>query len=147
MPETGDTLAERAAAAMWAKDRASSGLGMRLDAIEAGRARLSMPVVEAMLNGHDICHGGFIFTLADSAFAFACNSHNAVAVAHSCEIVFLAPGRLGDVLIADAVERRLMGRSGVYDVTVTTSDGRAIAEFRGQSRTLTGQHVEPESNP
>ena len=128
------TLAEACAARMWADDRASAGLGMRLGPVAAGRAQLSMSVTEAMLNGHRTCHGGFIFALADSAFAFACNTHGDVSVAAHCQVSFLRPVRLGDELVATAAERWREGRSGITDVTVTCGD-EVVAEFRGHSRT------------
>ena len=108
-PEQAQAVAERAAQAMWANDRASKALGMRIDAVAPGVATLSMTVRADMLNGHDICHGGFIFTLSDSAFAFACNSYNLVTVASGCSIEFLAPARGGDVLTAHAHERSASG--------------------------------------
>ena len=132
--------ADRAAQAMWAKDAASQGLGLRLDSVAPGRAVLSVVVAPQHLNGHGICHGGFIFTLADSAFAFACNSYNAVTVAQENQITFLSPGQPGEVLTATAVETAKTGRSGVYDVTVTGADGRTVALMRGLSRTIRGQH-------
>lgn len=132
--------ARRIAEAMWARDRASQGLGMALEASEAGHARLSMRITEAMVNGHGICHGGFIFTLADSAMAFAANSHGEPAVAQHGAVTFLRPARLGQVLTAIATERARAGRSGIYDVTVAADDGRVLAEFRGQTRTI-GPHV------
>lgn len=128
------TLARASAEAMWADDRATNGLGMSLEAVAPGRAQVSMSVTEAMVNGHGICHGGFIFTLADSAFAYACNSYGEAAVAQHCAITFLRPVRLGETLHADAVERALAGRSGIYDVQVTGEDGRIVAEMRGHSR-------------
>jgi acyl-CoA thioesterase len=132
-----DALARACAAAMWAEDRASPGLGMRLEEVGPGRAVLSMTIAETMVNGHGICHGGFIFTLADSAFAFACNSHGERAVAQHCAISFLRPGRSGESLRAEAVERIRNGRSGITDVRVTGADGDVVAELRGTSR-LTG---------
>jgi acyl-CoA thioesterase len=117
---------------------------MTIEEIAPGRAKLSMTVAASMVNGHGICHGGFIFTLADSAFAFACNSYDRVTVAQHCEITFLVAGRVGDRLTADARERHRAGRSGLYDVTVTRDDGTAIAEFRGLSRTIEG-HILPET--
>jgi acyl-CoA thioesterase len=128
-----------AARAMWAADRASAGLGMELVALESGRATVRMPVTAAMVNGHDIAHGGFVFALADSAFALACNSHGPVTVAAACDITFVASARLGQVLVAEAVERARFGRSGLTDVTVRTEDaGDLVAEFRGRSRTVGG---------
>lgn len=136
-------LARRAAAAMWADDRASPGLGMSLDAVAPGSAVLSMTVGPAMVNGLDICHGGFIFTLADSAMAFASNSHNQRAVAQSAEVYFLAPARLGTRLVAEARERHRAERTGIYDVTVRAADsGTVVAEFRGLTRTIPGRLVE-----
>jgi acyl-CoA thioesterase len=131
-------LAEACAAAMWAEDRASQGLGMRIERVAPGEAVLSMPVAERMVNGHGLCHGGFIFTLADSAFAFACNSYDERSVAQHCAVTFIAPARLGDRLSAHAVEVVRAGRSGIYDITVTNESGAVIAEFRGHSRTIKG---------
>jgi phenylacetic acid degradation protein PaaD len=128
-------LAEQSAAAMWAQDAASQAMGMTLDSIRPGYARLTMQVRDDMVNGHRICHGGFVFALADSAFAFACNTYGQVTVAQDCDIVFVAPARLGDVLTAEATERHRFGRNGIYDVTVRR-DGEVVAEFRGRSREL-----------
>jgi acyl-CoA thioesterase len=130
-------VATRAAQAMWAGDAASQGLGMQVLDVAPGRATLSMTVREDMVNGHAIGHGGFTFTLADSAFAFACNSYNRSTVAASCEIRFLAPTRLGDLLVASAVERSREGRDGVYDVTVRAGD-RIVAELVGRSKEIRG---------
>lgn len=138
---TPQSLAEAAAAAMWAEDRASRGLGMTLDAVGPGSATLSLTVREDMVNGLDLCHGGFIFTLADSAFAFACNSYNQRAVAQIATITFVAPARRGDRLTARAAEVASFGRSGIYDIRVTAQNGTLIAEFRGHSRTVKGTHV------
>jgi acyl-CoA thioesterase len=124
------------AEAMWAEDRASVGLGMRLDEVAPGRARVSMPIGEAMANGHGICHGGFIFALADSAMAFAANPRGEAAVAQHAAITFVRPGRVGEVLVAEAAERMHAGRSGMYDVRVRTEHGELIAEFRGHTRTI-----------
>lgn len=126
-------IAEACASAMWEDDQASRGLGMRLTEVRPGYARLSMPVRADMVNGHANCHGGFIFTLADSAFAFACNYNNRVTVASGAGIDFVAPARLGDVLTATCEERVRAGRTGVYDVQVTNQDGRLVALFRGKS--------------
>jgi acyl-CoA thioesterase len=120
---------------MWAEDRASRHLGMRLLEIGPGRATLAMPVTAEMVNGHDIGHGGLTFALADSAFAFACNSHGPVTVAHSAEIRFLAPVHRGDELVANAVERTREGRRGVYDVQVRARD-TLVATFVGRSSEL-----------
>jgi acyl-CoA thioesterase len=132
-----EARAHNGAEAMWADDAASRGLGMALDSVGPGRAVMSMTVADGMVNGHGMCHGGFIFTLADSAFAFACNSHGPAAVAQHCAITFIRPGRRGERLTAEAVERVSHGRSGLYDVRVTGEDGTVVAEMRGHSR-LTG---------
>ena len=135
-------LAEACARAMWAEDQASQGLGMTIERVAPGEAVLSMAVTERMVNGHKICHGGFIFTLADSAFAFACNSYDQRTVAQHCAVTFLAPARLGEVLRAHAVEVFRGGRSGIYDITVTDGTGAVIAEFRGHSRAIKGLILE-----
>jgi acyl-CoA thioesterase len=132
-----DDLARACADAMWKEDDASKGLGMEILQIRAGEATLAMTVRPNMVNGHGIAHGGFIFTLADSAFAFACNSHNERAVAAQGNITFVRPGRLGDRLIATAREISRTGRSGIYDVRVTVDDV-VVAELRGHSRTVGG---------
>ena len=132
-----DDLARACAEAMWKEDDASGGLGMEIVDIGPGRATLTMIVRPEMVNGQRIAHGGFIFTLADSAFAFACNSHNDRAVAAQGSITFIKPGKLGDKLVASAREISRSGRSGIYDERVTTGDV-VIAEFRGHSRTIPG---------
>ncbi len=131
---TEDDVAQRSAEALWANDDASRGLGMQLADITVGRAAITMTVRADMVNGHGCCHGGLVATLADSAFAFACNSRGVAAVAAGFDITFVAPAVLGDVLLATATERVRHGRSGLYDVTVTRGDGTVIAEFRGRSR-------------
>jgi acyl-CoA thioesterase len=132
-------LATQVGQAMFAGDRASKDfMQMELVTCEPGRAVMRMTVREAMLNGHDICHGGLIFTLADSTFAFACNSHNKVTVAAGCSIEFLKPGQLGDVLTCEGVERVLQGRHGVYDMKVSNQRGEVIAMFRGKSTSIQG---------
>ena len=131
-------LAELAGKTMYERDPASQALGMRLDEIRPGYARMTMAVRQDMLNGHQTCHGGYIFMLADSAFAFACNSHNHNTVGAGCTIDYLAPGRLGDVLVAEAVEQALSGKTGVYDVKVNNQDGRTIALLRGKSHRIGG---------
>jgi len=133
-----ESLAKACAEQMWADDSASKGLGMQLVSVAPGRAVLTMTISDKMVNGHNIAHGGFIFTLADSAFAFACNTYNQRAVAQHCAVTFIAPGKLGDRLTAHAVEQQRFGRSGIYDITVTRDDGAVIAEFRGHSRTIKG---------
>lgn len=136
-----DELAKACADSMWANDEASQTLGMRIVDVTSGRAVLRMPVRPDMLNGQKICHGGFMFLLADSAFAFACNGYNQFTVAQSCKIDFLAPAFEGDILTAVAEERYRENRSGIYDCTVTNQDGKVIAEMRGNSRTVKGTHL------
>jgi acyl-CoA thioesterase len=140
-------LARQVGEAMWKEDIASKDtMGMQLVACEPGRAVLRMEVKELHLNGHRICHGGFIFTLADSTFAFACNSHNKVTVAAGCSIEFLKPGHLGDVLTCEGVEQALQGRHGIYDMKVSNQKGEIVAMFRGKSTSIQG-HVVPEATP
>jgi acyl-CoA thioesterase len=141
-PQEAQALAERVAAGMYARDRASQAMGMQIAAIGPGYAELTMTVRADMLNGHAICHGGFIFTLADSAFAFACNSYNLTTVASGCAIDFVAPAREGDVLAAMARERSVSGRTGVYDIEVTNQRGETVAYFRGRSYRIKGHVVE-----
>jgi acyl-CoA thioesterase len=136
------SLAELAGKAMYERDPASQKLGMTLDEIRPGYARMSMPVRGDMLNGHGTCHGGYIFMLADSAFAFACNSHNHATVGAGCTIDYLAPGREGDLLTAEAVEQALTGKTGVYDIVVVNQEGRKIALFRGKSHRVSGHVVD-----
>ena len=140
-PQEAQALAERVAAGMYERDRASQAMGMQIGAIGPGYAELTMTVRADMVNGHAICHGGFVFTLADSAFAFACNSYNANTVAAGCTIEFLAPSREGDVLTATARERTLVGRNGVYDIDVTNQHGETVALFRGKSTRIKGHVV------
>ena len=135
-------LAEAVGHGMYARDHASQALGMTVAAIGPGYARLRMTVRENMLNGHATCHGGLIFTLADSAFAFACNAYNRVTVALGAQITFIEPARQGDVLIAEAREQSRTRRTGVYDVEVTTQDGRKIAFFRGNAYETKGAVIE-----
>jgi len=135
-----DDLARACADAMWKEDGASQGLGMEILEVKAGQAVLTMTIRPHMVNGHGIAHGGFIFTLADSAFAFACNSHNQRTVAAQCNISFIRPGKLGDTLVARAREISRTGRSGIYDVRVTVND-TVVAELRGHSRTIGGALV------
>lgn len=130
--------AEKSAQAMWAEDHASKWAGFEITAIDEGVATLEMTIEQNHCNGHGICHGGVTFMLADTAFAFACNSRNQSTVAQHNVISFTAPGRIGDRLIASAREVSLNGRSGIYDVTVTNQDGTQIAEFRGNSRAIKG---------
>jgi len=142
---TPDQRAEKSAAAMWANDLAAQGLGVSLDVIAPGRAIMSMQVDAPMANGHGICHGGYIFMLADTAFAYACNSYNQSVVAQHNSITYISPGRVGEVLRADAVEYSRTGRSGIYDVTVTGDDDRKVAVFRGHSRQIKGTHFDEET--
>ena len=132
-------LADAAAAAMWSRDAVARALGMERVEVTPGRATLRMRVRPDMANGHHICHGGMIFTLADTAFAYACNSYNLNTVASACHIDFLAPGREGDLLEAQAVERSAAGRTGVYDVTVSVVGGKTVALFRGKSARIKGE--------
>jgi acyl-CoA thioesterase len=135
---TPEALADACSQRMWAQDTASQNLGMQLDLVQPGQSRITMVITDNMTNGHGICHGGYIFTLADSAFAFACNTYNQVTVAQHCSVTFLAPAHLNDRLMATACERWRKGRSGLYDVTITNQNGDTIAEFRGNSRTTKG---------
>ena len=139
-----DDLARACADAMWQEDDASKGLGMEIAEVRPGQATLTMTVQPHMVNGQRIAHGGFIFLLADSTFAFACNSHNERAVAAQCNISFIKPGKLGDRLVATAREISRTGRSGIYDVRVTVDDV-VIAEFRGHSRTVGGAWLPAEA--
>jgi len=139
MTMTPKQRAEKSAAAMWADDQASKWAGMEIAHMDEGAAVLRLTVAQHHCNGHGICHGGVTFMLADSAFAFACNSRNQSTVAQHNTISFTAPGRLGDQLTATAREVSLSGRSGIYDATVTNQQGQTIAEFRGLSRAIKGQ--------
>jgi len=142
---TPEQLAARVGEAMFANDRASrETMGMELVACTPGRAVMRMVLDERHLNGHRICHGGFIFTLADSTFAFACNSRNQSTVAAGCSIEFLKPGHLGDVLTCEGVEQVLQGRHGIYDMKVTNQRGEVVAMFRGKSAQVKGQVIPQE---
>lgn len=135
-------VAQQVGQALWDVDTASKDtMGMQLLECAPGRAQLRMQVKSLHLNGHQICHGGFIFTLADTTFAFACNSHKKVAVAAGCSIEFLKPGHLGDVLTCIGLEQALTGRHGIYDMQVTNQHGEVIAMFRGKSAQITGTIV------
>lgn len=140
-------IAERCARAMYERDLASRHLGMEIVAVGPGRAALRMTVRSEMIQGHDSCHGGYLFTLADSAFAFACNSYDAATVASGCAIDFVAPGKLGDVLTATAEERSRSGRTGVYDVRVENQRGELVALFRGKSYQVRGGVVRETQTP
>lgn len=140
-------LAEASAAAMWARDAAPQALGMALCAVSPGHATVAMSVRADMCNGHQTCHGGLIFTLADTAFAYACNSRNKTTVAAAASIDFLSPAHVGERLVAEASEQSLSGRTGVYDVSVRTDSGRLVALFRGKSHRLNGDVIpHPDSN-
>jgi acyl-CoA thioesterase len=134
-------VAEAVRDAMWRDDRASKSLGMQVLAVGPGSATLTMTVREDMLNGHDICHGGLVTTLADSAFAFACNAYNEVTVASGFDVNLVAAARLGDVLTARATEVHKAGRTGVYDIEVRNQRGERVAAFRGRSYTMKGRFV------
>ncbi len=138
-------IATYSARAMWARDDASKWLGLTLDEVAPGYARMTLTVAKHHTQGHDMCHGGYIFTLADSAFAFACNSYNEITVAQHNTISFLASAWEGDVLTAEAREVFRRGRSGLYDVRVTNQKGEPVAEMRGASRTIRGRHFDPET--
>ena len=143
LPEDPNALARRVASGMFANDQASQSLGMKIRSVGPGAAELTMTIRADMLNGHAICHGGYIFTLADSTFAFACNSYNFNTVAQGGAIDFLAPAREGDVLVATGRERSLGGRTGVYDIEVRNQRGETIALFRGKSYRIKGHVVSP----
>lgn len=138
-PRSAQQIAEAARAAMYARDRAVQALGITVEAVGPGFARCRMPVREDMLNGHGTCHGGLTFTLADTAFAYACNSYNRATVAQAAQISFIAPARAGDVLIATAEERSRAGRTGLYDVEVAMEGGRTVALFRGNAYETRGE--------
>ena len=136
-------LAQAVGRAMYAEDNASRALGMVLDEVRPGQAKMRMTVRDDMINGHDICHGGLIFTLADSTFAFACNARNQVTVAAGAEIHFISPAKKGETLIAVAREHASAGRSGIYDIEVTDdASGRLVAVFRGRSHRIEGSIVD-----
>ena len=141
VPTDPQALAEAVTAAMWSRDRSAQALGMRIEQVGPGRATVRMTVRGDMVNGHHICHGGLIFTLADTAFAYACNSYNKNTVASACHIDFLAPAKEGETLEAEAVEQSASGRTGVYDITVRTTGGKTIALFRGKSYRINGEVI------
>lgn len=134
-------IADRVREVMYANDRAAKALGMQILAVGPGSATLTMSVREDMLNGHDICHGGLVTTLADTAFAYGCNAYNEVTVASGFNVDLVAPGRLGDLLTATCVEQSKAGRTGVYDIEVSNQRGERIALFRGRSYTIKGKPV------
>jgi acyl-CoA thioesterase len=145
--EPGDdqATAEAVRAQMYGRDLAAQALGISVEAIGPGSAVCRMAVREDMLNGHATCHGGLIFTLADTAFAYACNAGNRATVALACQISYVAPARTGDVLSASAREQSRTGRTGVYDVEVRLADGALVALFRGQAYEVRGSVVQPEA--
>lgn len=134
--------AEKSVAALYSNDRTSQSLGFKIERVAPGEAVLSLQVGENFLNGHDTCHGGIIFTLADSAFGFACNSYNKLVVGQHCSITYLVPGKGGDTLTAHAKEVSRSGRTGIYDVVVTNQDKVDLVLFRGVSREVPGQHFD-----
>lgn len=138
---TPQELAAASAKAMWDNDSASQRLGMELTHVAPGEATLVMTITEAMSNGQGNCHGGYLFALADSAFAFACNSYNQITVGQHCSITYLVPGRIGDTLTATAREVSRTGRSGIYDVQLINQQGAHVVTFRGHSRTVKGTHL------
>ena len=139
-PAEAQALAEATAEAMWSRDQAAQALGIRIVRVQPGASLLTMVVRADMVNGHHICHGGMIFSLADTAFAYACNSYNKNTVASACHIDFLAPAREGEMLEAEAVERSAAGRTGVYDITVRVG-GKTVALFRGKSYRINGEVI------
>jgi len=140
-PAEAQALAEATATAMFSRDRAAQALGMKIVRVQPGAALLTMTVRGDMVNGHHICHGGMIFSLADTAFAYACNSYNKNTVASACHIDFLAPAKEGDTLEAEAVERSAAGRTGVYDISVRVAGGKTVALFRGKSYRINGEVI------
>ncbi|AOY89986.1 phenylacetic acid degradation protein PaaD [Marinobacter salinus] len=139
-------LAEQCAEAMFARDQASQKLGMEIVSVAPGKAVLTMTVTDDMIQGHGSCHGGYLFTLADSAFAFSCNSYDKATVASGCSIDYMAGAKAGDILTATAEEQSRGGRTGVYDVTLTNQDGRTVALFRGKSYQVRGPVINSEEN-
>ena len=140
-PAEAQALAEATAEAMYARDQAAHALAIKIVRVQPGASLLTMAVRSDMVNGHHICHGGLIFTLADTAFAYACNSYNHNTVASACHIDFLAPAKEGETLEAEAVEQSAAGRTGVYDITVRNSHGKTIALFRGKSYRINGEVI------
>ncbi len=139
--DAAQALADATTAAMWVRDRTAQALGMQIVSVVPGASRLTMTVRPDMVNGHHFCHGGMIFTLADAAFAYACNSYNKNTVASACHIDFLAPAKEGEHLEAEAVEQSATGRTGVYDITVRIVGGKTIALFRGKSYRISGEVI------
>ena len=140
-PAEAQALADATAEAMYSRDRAAQALGIKIVRVQPGASLLTMTVRSDMVNGHHICHGGMIFSLADTAFAYACNSYNKNTVASACHIDFLAPAKEGETLEAEAVEQSAAGRTGVYDITVHNNHGKTIALFRGKSYRINGEVI------
>ena len=140
-PAEAQALADATAEAMFSRDRAAQALGIKIVRVQPGASLLIMTVRSDMVNGHHICHGGMIFSLADTAFAYACNSYNKNTVASACHIDFLAPAKEGETLEAEAVEQSASGRTGVYDITVRNNHGKTIALFRGKSYRINGEVI------
>ncbi|WP_412479367.1 hydroxyphenylacetyl-CoA thioesterase PaaI [Azonexus sp. IMCC34839] len=140
-PAEAQALADATAEAMYSRDRAAQALGIKIVRVQPGASLLTMVVRSDMVNGHHICHGGMIFSLADTAFAYACNSYNKNTVASACHIDFLAPAKEGETLEAEAVEQSAAGRTGVYDITVRNNHGKTIALFRGKSYRINGEVI------
>lgn len=143
---TPQQLAEACAESMFSRDQASQKLGMKIESVAPGKAVLTMTIDERMIQGHGNCHGGYLFTLADSAFAFSCNTYDKATVASGCSIEYMRPARLGDRLTATAEERSRGGRTGVYDITITNQDGKTVALFRGKSFEVNGSVRRLEEN-
>lgn len=139
-------LAQDCAESMYERDAASRNLGMKITHVAPGKATVTMPVTDTMIQGHGSCHGGYLFTLADSAFAFACNSYNKTTVASGCSIEYMLGAREGDVLTANAVEQSRGNRTGVYDITLTNQNGHVIALFRGKSYQVRGEVIQSETD-
>ncbi|MCL1487400.1 hydroxyphenylacetyl-CoA thioesterase PaaI [Marinobacter sp. M3C] len=144
--QTPQQLAQNCADAMYQRDEASRNLGMEITQVSPGKATVTMPVSSIMIQGHGSCHGGYLFTLADSAFAFACNSYNKATVASGCSIDYMLGAREGDLLTASAVEQSRGNRTGVYDITITNQDGHVVALFRGKSYQVRGEVIQSENN-
>ncbi|WP_018404097.1 hydroxyphenylacetyl-CoA thioesterase PaaI [Marinobacter gelidimuriae] len=144
--QTPQQLAQSCADAMYQRDEASRNLGMEITQVSPGKATVTMPVSSIMIQGHGSCHGGYLFTLADSAFAFACNSYNKATVASGCSIDYMLGAREGDLLTASAVEQSRGNRTGVYDITITNQNGHVVALFRGKSYQVRGEVIQSENN-
>lgn len=144
---TEEQLARACAESMYSRDTAARELGITIESATPGGSRITMPVRASMLNGHGVCHGGFIFAFADTAFAYACNSRNAVNLAQSCSIDFINPAREGDLLTATAEQHHQFSRTGLYDITVARPNGEVVARFRGRSYRVKGTILPPDEAP